>query len=60
MGMVYYNWDQQDWYRFLSLQRIYDYWSFYLMAFWNPDQFALYSGVVTETCLQVKEYSSWR
>ncbi len=44
MGMVYYNWDQQDWYRFLSLQRIYDYWSFYLMAFWNPDQLALYSG----------------
>jgi hypothetical protein len=42
-GMVYYNWDQKDWYRFISLQRKYDYLSLYLMAFWNPDRFALYS-----------------
>lgn len=42
-GMVYYNWDQQDWYRFVSFQRKYDYLSLYLMAFWNPDRFALYS-----------------
>jgi hypothetical protein len=42
-GMVYYNWDQQDWYRFISFQRKYDYLSLYLMAFWNPDRFALYN-----------------
>jgi hypothetical protein len=42
-GMIYYNWDQQEWYRFISFQRKYDYLSFYLMAFWNPDRFALYS-----------------
>jgi hypothetical protein len=42
-GMVYYNWDQQEWYRFISFQRKYDYLSLYLMAFWNPDRFALYS-----------------
>ena len=42
-GMVYYNWDQKDWYRFISFQRKYDYLSLYLMAFWNPDRFALYS-----------------
>jgi hypothetical protein len=42
-GMVYYNWDKQDWYRFISFQRKYDYFGFYLMAFWNPDRFALYS-----------------
>jgi len=43
-GLVYYNWDTKDWYRFLSLQLKYDYMSFYLMAFWNPDQSALYRG----------------
>jgi hypothetical protein len=41
-GMVYYNWNRQDWYRFISYQRKYDYVSLYLMAFWNPDSFALY------------------
>jgi hypothetical protein len=42
-GMVYYNWDQHEWYRFISFQRKYDYLSLYLMAFWNPNRFALYS-----------------
>jgi len=43
-GLVYYNWDTNDWYRFLNFQLKYDYMSFYLMAFWNPDQSALYRG----------------
>lgn len=42
--MVYYNWDQKEWYRIISLQRKYDYWSFYLMAFWNPSEFSLYNA----------------
>jgi hypothetical protein len=42
-GMLYYNWDLNEWYRFISFQRKYDYLSLYLMAFWNPDRFALYS-----------------
>lgn len=42
-GSVYYNWDQQEWYRFISIQRKYNYFSFYLLAFWNPERFALYS-----------------
>ncbi len=42
-AMVYYNWNRQDWYRFISYQRKYDYISLYAMAFWNPDRFALYS-----------------
>lgn len=41
-GMVYYNWDRHEWYRFVSFQRKYDYLSLYLLAFWNPDRFALY------------------
>jgi hypothetical protein len=41
-GVVYYNWTQEEWYRFINLERIYDYWSFYLMLFWNPERFYLY------------------
>ncbi len=41
-AMVYYNWDQKEWFRFISIQRKYDFWSFYLIAFWNPDKFDLY------------------
>lgn len=41
-AMVYYNWNEQTWYRMLSLQRKYDFWSFYLIAFWNPDTFSIY------------------
>lgn len=41
-GLVYYNWDTREWYRFLNLQLKYDYLSFYLMTFWNPDKFTLY------------------
>lgn len=41
-GAAYYNWDQKEFYRFINLERIYDYWSFYLMLFWNPERFYLY------------------
>jgi hypothetical protein len=34
---VYYNWDTREWSRFINVQRQYDFWSFYLMAFWNPE-----------------------
>ena len=40
-GMFYYDWDNQASYRFLNMQRMYDQWSIYLMAFWNPDTFNL-------------------
>ena len=32
----------KSFYRFLSWQRTYDRWSFYLMAFWNPENIAIY------------------
>lgn len=34
---VYYHWEDQGWYRYVSLQRDYDYWSFHLIGFWNPE-----------------------
>jgi len=42
-AVVYYNREQDEWSRFISLQRKYDYWSFYAMAFWNPESYLLYS-----------------
>jgi hypothetical protein len=44
MTMVYYDWDRKNWFRFISLKREYDFWTFYLMAFWNPESAALYNS----------------
>jgi hypothetical protein len=41
-GVIYYNWTQKEWYRFINVERNYDYWSFYIMLFWNPERFYLY------------------
>jgi len=38
---VYYHWEDKGWYRYLSLQRDYDYWTFHLIGFWNPDEVPL-------------------
>jgi len=43
-GMVYYDWEREDWYRFINFQRILDHWTFYLIGFWNPDQFQIYQN----------------
>jgi hypothetical protein len=42
-AVIYYNWEQDNWSRFISFQRKYDFWSFYLMAFWNPDDYKPYN-----------------
>ncbi|MFW6371661.1 MAG: hypothetical protein ACOC10_10715 [Bacteroidota bacterium] len=42
-AMVYYNWDQNDWYRFVNFKRTYDFWTIYLMLYWNPGTFDLYN-----------------
>jgi len=39
--MIYYDWNNKDWYRFISINRTYDRWSFYLIGFWNPDKFQI-------------------
>jgi hypothetical protein len=41
LGIVYIDWEEKDLYRFLSFQRNYDNWSFFLFAFWNPDEYKL-------------------
>ncbi len=43
-GILYYHWKQEDYYRFFSWRRTYDHWSFFLMAFWNPEITRTYSS----------------
>ena len=39
-GIVYFDSTRHDTYRFVSWQRSYDRWQFYVMGFWNPRQAA--------------------
>ena len=41
-GMLFHNWESRDWYRFITWQRTYDRWSFYIIGFWNPEQYQIY------------------
>ena len=43
-AIFYYDWSNKNMYRFLSWQRSYDQWSFYLMGFWNPSVFQIYQN----------------
>jgi hypothetical protein len=44
-AMVYYDWTNKSWYRFMNLQMVYDRWSFYIIGFWNPEQFQIYQNL---------------
>jgi hypothetical protein len=37
-GIFYFDAERHDAYRFVSWQRTYDRWQFYVMGFWNPAQ----------------------
>jgi len=41
-AIFYYDWEEKEFYRFLSWQRTYDRWRFNIIAFWNPDAFLIY------------------
>jgi hypothetical protein len=43
-AIIYYDWENDDWYRLLNWNRQYDNWSFYLLAFWNPQTIQLYQS----------------
>ena len=44
-SIIYYNWTDNSWYRFINLQRQSDNWTFYLFLFWNPEKFAIYNNI---------------
>ena len=43
-GIVYYDWKNENWYRFINWQRTYNRWQIFLIGFWNPDQFKIYQN----------------
>jgi hypothetical protein len=43
-AIFYYDWKEKEFYRFLSWQRTYDRWRFNIIAFWNPDEFLIYTA----------------
>jgi len=43
-AIIYYDRDNEEWYRFMNWQRTYDNWSFYVMGFWNPGSSQLYQS----------------
>ena len=44
-SIIYYNWNDKSWYRFINLQRQSDNWTYYLFLFWNPEKFAIYNNI---------------
>jgi hypothetical protein len=47
--ILYYDWKNEEFYRFLSWQRNYDNWSIYMFGFWNPDEYKIYSSAQEST-----------
>jgi hypothetical protein len=43
-GIVYYDWENSQLYRFINWQRTYDRWRVYVMGFWNPQDFQIYQS----------------
>lgn len=41
-GMIYYDFENRNWYRFIDWQRTYDALSLHVIGFWNPEGFGLY------------------
>ncbi|MGD8538137.1 MAG: hypothetical protein PVI66_05410 [Candidatus Aminicenantes bacterium] len=40
--ILYYDWENEEFYRFINWQRTYDKWMFNIIGFWNPEEFLLY------------------
>ena len=45
MAMIYYDWTNNEWYRFINWQRTYNKISMHLILFWNPDDFNIYQNI---------------
>jgi hypothetical protein len=41
-AIIYYHWENGDWYRLINWNQQYDNWGFYILAFWNPQTIRLY------------------
>lgn len=41
-AILYYDWENKEFYRFINWQRTTDNWTFNVIGFWNPEEFLLY------------------
>jgi hypothetical protein len=41
-AILYYDWENEEFYRFINWQRTTDNWMFNVIGFWNPEEFLLY------------------
>ena len=48
-AIIYYDVESKELYRFISWQRTYDRWRFYLFGFWNPQTYQIYQNVAETT-----------
>ena len=53
-AMLFYDFTNEDFYRFINWSVSFDRWSFYLMGYWNPDTYNLYN-----LDYQTSLYSGW-
>ena len=44
-GVLFYDWSGNNLYNFINWSWQFDKWSFYIMAFWNPDTFDIYRNI---------------
>jgi len=47
MAIFYYDWENENLYRFCRWQKTFNKWSFHLIGFWNPAQYLLYQTTDT-------------
>jgi hypothetical protein len=48
-AIVYYDWDNKDFYSFLNWRRTYDRWTINIIGFWNPERFQIYQNLPENT-----------
>lgn len=48
-GIVYYDWENKDFYSFLNWRRTYDNWTINIIGFWNPERFQIYQNLPENT-----------
>jgi len=53
-GIFFYDWSHASFYRFISFNRQYDNWSLYWMAFWNPQNFAIFRSETEQNIMAGK------
>ncbi|MFC2165007.1 hypothetical protein ACFLT2_08435 [Acidobacteriota bacterium] len=55
-GILFYDWINKELYRYISWQRTYDNWRFYVIGFWNPEQLLIYPERTTHTLFAGKGF----